>query len=61
MVARLELSKGKEDEDFSTNMSSEPRDAVFSPSVMAPDQPLTYEIEEVTRDSTVEPVRAVEG
>jgi len=47
MVARLELSKNKFNEESSTNMISETQDAVLSAFEVSPQQHGTTDIEEV--------------
>lgn len=50
MVARLELAKEKTNKDFSTNVTSEPQDALSSGVSVVPPQHTDPEIEEAPRD-----------
>jgi len=61
MVALLELSKDKTNEEFSTNMTSEPQDLAQSAFEASPQHHSTPGIEEVSRDNAVEAVQTGEA
>jgi len=60
MVALLEVSKNNVNEEFSTNMMSEPPDMALSAFEAASQQLRTPDIQEIAQGSKVEAVQTVE-